>query len=134
MMAEPARFVAKTLSSKSVPAWEFRFSYVADSMRKEWPGAPHATDVPFVFDTARAHYGAPLTEADEKVAQEMNTYWANFVKRGNPNGTGLLEWPAYHSTSDMLMDFTNNGPVAEPDPWKKRLDLTEQIASQQSAH
>ena len=134
MMAEPARFVAKTLSSKSVPAWEFRFSYVADSMRKEWPGAPHATDVPFVFDTARAHYGAPLTEADEKVAQEMNTYWANFVKRGNPNGTGLPEWPAYHSTSDMLMDFINNGPVGEPDPWKKRLDLTEQIASQQSAH
>ena len=35
---------------------------------------PHATAVPFVFDTARAHYGAPLTEADEKVAQEMNTY------------------------------------------------------------
>jgi para-nitrobenzyl esterase len=103
-------------------------------MRKDWPGAPHATDVPFVFDTARAHYGAPLTETDEKVAQEMNTYWANFVKSGNPNGTGLPEWPAYHSTSDMLMDFTNNGPVAESDPWKKRLDLTEQISSQQTAH
>jgi para-nitrobenzyl esterase len=134
MMVEPARFVAQTLSKQGVPAWEFRFSYVAESMRKEWPGAPHATDVPFVFDTARAHYGAPLTEADEKVAQEMNTYWANFVKSGNPNGAGLPEWPAYHSTSDMLMDFTNNGPVGESDRWKKRLDLTEQIASQQSAH
>ena len=64
----------------------------------------------------------------------MNTYWANFVKSGNPNGAGLPEWPAYHSTSDMLMDFTNNGPVGESDRWKKRLDLTEQIASQQSAH
>jgi para-nitrobenzyl esterase len=134
MMAEPARFVAKTLSSKSVPAWEFRFSYVADSMRKEWPGAPHATDVPFVFDTARAHYGAPLTEADEKVAQEMNTYWANFVKCGNPNGAGMPDWPAYHPTTDMIMDFTDHGPVAKPDRWKKRLDLTEQIASRQPAH
>jgi para-nitrobenzyl esterase len=124
MMAEPARFVAQTLSSQGVPAWEFRFSYVAESMRKEWPGAPHATDVPFVFDTARAHYGTPLTEADEKVAQEMNSYWANFVKTGNPNGVGLPDWPAYQSTSDMLMDFTNNGPVAEPDPWKKRPDLS----------
>jgi para-nitrobenzyl esterase len=130
MMAEPARFVAKTLSSQGVPAWEFRFSYVAESMRKEWQGAPHATDVPFVCDTARAHYRAPLTEADENVAQQMNTYWANFVKTGNPNGAGLPEWPAYQSTSDMLMDFTKDGPVANADPWKKRLDLTEQLASQ----
>jgi para-nitrobenzyl esterase len=129
MMAEPARFVAQTLSSQGVPAWEFRFSYVAESMRKEWAGAPHATDVPFVFDTAKAHYGEPLTEADEKVAQEMNTYWANFVKTGNPNGAGLPDWPAYHSTSDMLMDFTDNGPVAKADPWKKRLDLTEGLSS-----
>lgn len=133
MMAEPARFVAQTLSSQGVPAWEFRFSYVAESMRKELTGAPHATDVPFVFDTARAHYGTSLTEADEKVAQQMNTYWANFIKTGNPSGAGLPDWPAYHATSDMLMDFTENGPVAKPDPWKKRLDLTEELASKRAS-
>ena len=133
MMAEPARFVAQTLSSQGVPAWEFRFSYVAESMRKELTGAPHATDVPFVFDTAKAHYSTLLTEADEKVAQEMNTYWANFIKTGNPNGAALTHWPAYHSTSDMLMDFTENGPVAKADPWKKRLDLTEELASQRAS-
>jgi len=63
MMAEPARFVAQTMSNQGVPAWEFRFSYIAESMRKEWTGAPHATDSPFVFDTARVHYGAPFTSA-----------------------------------------------------------------------
>ncbi|MGB7546557.1 MAG: carboxylesterase family protein [Terracidiphilus sp.] len=86
----------------------------------------------FVFDTAKVHYGAPFTQADEKVAQEMNAYWANFVKTGNPNGAGLPEWPTYDSTSDMLMDFTNDGPLAKADPWKKRLDLTKQLASQQT--
>jgi para-nitrobenzyl esterase len=133
MMAEPARFVAQTLSSQGVPAWEFRFSYVAESMRKELTGAPHATDVPFVFDTAKVHYGAPLTEADEKVAQEMNTYWANFIKTGNPSGAALPDWPAYHSTSDMPMDVTENGPVAKADPWKKRLDLTEELTSKRAS-
>lgn len=64
--------------------------------------------------------------------QQMNTYWANFVKTGNRNGAGLPDWPAYHSATDMLIDFTDSGPVAKTDPWKKRLDLTEELASKQA--
>ena len=29
------------------------------------------------------------------VSDAMSSYWANFVKSGNPNGTGLPEWPKY---------------------------------------
>lgn len=131
MMVEPARFVAQTLSSQGDPVWEYRFGYVAHSMRKKWPGTPHATEIPFVFDTVKAKYGAALTPQDEKIAQEANTYWANFAKTGNPNGTGLPNWPSYHSKTDMLMYFTENGPVAEAGPWKTRLDLTEKLATHQ---
>ncbi|WP_433963619.1 hypothetical protein [Tunturiibacter gelidiferens] len=56
------------------------------------------------------------------------------MKAGNPNAKGLPDWPPYDSITDMLMDFTNNGPVAEVDPWKKRLDLTEQLVAQQKIH
>ena len=130
-MVEPARFVSQTLSSQGDPVWEYRFGYVASSMSKEWSGTPHATEIPFVFDTVKAKYGAALTPEDEKIAQQTNTYWANFAKTGNPNGAGLPEWTRYHSSSDILMDFTEQGPVAKPDPWKKRLDLTEGLATQQ---
>lgn len=75
-----------------------------------------------------------MTKADEKVAQEMITYWANFVKNGNPNGAGLPNWPEFHSASDIIMDFTDNGPVAKSDPRKKRLDLTEELVSKQASH
>jgi para-nitrobenzyl esterase len=129
-MIEPARFVAKTLSSQGAPVWEFRFGYVATSLRKQLPGAPHATEIPYVFDTVKAKYGADLSADDEKIAQQTNTYWANFAKTGNPNGKGLPGWPQFNSSGDMLMDFTFDGPVGKADPWKKRLDLTEQIASQ----
>ena len=139
-MIEPARFVARTLSSQGDPTWEFRFAYVAESMRSKWPGAPHATEIPFVFDTVKAKYGADLTAADEAIAQQTNAYWANFAKTGNPNGKGLPNWPEYNAKSDELLVIQPGGPVGEPDPWKTRLDLAEKVANgrdkvaQESAH
>ena len=126
-MIEPARFVAQTLSSQGVPVWEFRFAYVAESMRSQWPGAPHATEIPFVFDTVKAKYGTELKPEDEAIAQKTNEYWANFAKDGDPNGPGLPKWPAY-TTADVLLVIQSGGPIAEPDPWKTRLDLTQKLA------
>lgn len=129
MMIEPARYIAAVVSAAGQPAYEYRFSYVAESMRKQWPGAPHATEIPFVFDTVEARYGKDLTPADKATAQAANAYWVNFAKTGNPNGTGLPDWPGYTPQSDVLMDFTSKGPVAKPDPWKVRLDLTEVLVT-----
>lgn len=126
-MVEPARFIVRQMSGAGMPVYEYRFSYVATSMRKQWKGAPHATEIPFVFDTVAARYGKDLTLEDEKTAQAANEYWANFAKTGNPNGAGLPEWPRYNAKQDMLLNFSEQGPVAVPDPWKQRLDLIEQM-------
>jgi len=128
-MVEPARFVARTLSSAGQPVWEYRFSYVAESMRKQWPGAAHASEIPYVFDTVKSRYGATLTPVDEQAARAIHRYWVQFARTGDPNGGGLAHWPAYHAQSDELMDFTNSGPTGEADPWKLRLDMTEGVAA-----
>jgi para-nitrobenzyl esterase len=131
MMIEPARFVAKTLSAQKQSVYEYRFSYVADSMRGKYPGAMHATEIPFVFDTLKARYGENVTAQDEKVAQLANAYWVAFAKSGDPNGQGRPNWPAYDATRDALIEFTAGGEaVSEPDPWKARLDLTEARSDQ----
>jgi para-nitrobenzyl esterase len=129
MMIEPARFTVRTLAAAGQPSYEYRFSYVAESMRKQWKGAPHATEIPFVFDTVQARYGKELAPADKAIAEAANAYWVNFARTGNPNGKGLPEWPSYNAKTDMLMDFTLTGPVAKPDPWKDRLDLVEALAA-----
>jgi para-nitrobenzyl esterase len=129
MMIEPARFIAAMAAAAGEPAYEYRFSYVAESMRKQWPGAPHATEIPFVFDTVEARYLKDLTPADKATAQAANAYWVNFAKTGNPNGSGLPEWPKYTGHADVVMDFSNQGPVAKPDPWKARLDLVEVLVN-----
>lgn len=122
-MVEPARFIARKVTEAGHPAYEFRFSYVAESMRKQWKGAPHATEIPYVFDTVKARYGADLTDKDEAAARATNRYWINFATNGDPNGGGLPNWPVYKTSDDVLMNFTDDGPKAMPDPLKNRLDL-----------
>jgi para-nitrobenzyl esterase len=126
MMVEPARFVASTLAAQGLSTYEYRFSYVAASMKDQWKtGAPHATEIPYVFDTVKAKYGATLDPKDEALAQAANTYWVNFAKTGDPNGPGLPHWPRYQPGRDEIMDFSAAGtPVGEADPWKTRLDVT----------
>ncbi len=125
MMLEPARAVARILSARGQPVYEYRFSYVAESQRKTLPGAPHASEIPYVFDTVAAHLGKDVTAADEAAARAMHRYWVAFARTGKPEPRGEPAWPAYQTASDELMNFTEHGPVAEPDPAKARLDLAE---------
>ncbi len=122
MMSEPARQIARTLSARGRPAYYFRFSYVAESLRKQTPGAPHATDIPFAFDTVAARYGKDLTAQDAALAKAMHEYWVTFARTGKPTAKGHPDWPAYNAKTDLIMDFTANGPVAIADPWRERMD------------
>jgi len=129
MMVEPARFIARTVAAAGQPAYHYRFSYVAESMRAQWPGAPHATEIPFVFDTVQARYGKDLTPADKAAAEAANAYWVAFAKTGDPNGDGRPKWPACAGACDTLLDFANSGPAPGQDPWTTRLDLTAGVAT-----
>ena len=68
------------------------------------------------------------TPADEAAAKQANAYWINFAKTGDPNGGSLPHWPAYSAAGDELLNFTEDGPVGQADPWKGRLDLIEKLA------
>jgi para-nitrobenzyl esterase len=132
MMIEPAREVARLLSGHQ-PAFEFRFSYVAESLRATTPGAAHASEIPYVFDTVAARYGKDLTAADEAAAKAMHAYWVGFASTGVPQAADYPPWPVYQPGSDQIMDFTAQGPVAGPDPWKVRLDLAKALSDARAA-
>jgi para-nitrobenzyl esterase len=132
-MIEPARFAAAAFARQGLAAYEFRFDYVGEALKAQSPnGAPHASEIPYVFDTYGAPYIAMVsrtrsgeaTAADLAVAKTLQGYWVNFAKTGDPNGPGLPPWPRYDPAKDELMLFRGDGKAAAtPDPLKPRLDL-----------
>ncbi len=128
MMIEPARFTVRKMAEAGQKACHYRFSYVAEPLRKEWPGAPHATEIPYVFNTVKVKYGEKLTPADQKMADMVHAYWVDFVKKGDPNGAGRPVWPACRAACDEILEFGPAEVSAKTDPWKARLDVTEALA------
>jgi para-nitrobenzyl esterase len=123
-MVAGARSMAGLLAGQGVPVYAYRFSYVAGSIKE--PGAQHATDIPFFFDTAAIKYGSKTTARDRAMSRAMSAYLVNFAKSGDPNGAGLPAWPRYTRTGDELMDFAGNAkPVAGKDPWGIEIDAAQ---------
>ncbi|WP_372732141.1 carboxylesterase/lipase family protein [Novosphingobium sp.] len=130
-MAEPARFVARHAVAAGQKAFFYRFGYVAEAMRSTWrAGAPHATDIPYFFNTIDARHGASTTEQDRKAARLALAYVVNFARKGDPNGPSLPIWPAYDRKGDALLQFDINASAeAVRDPAKDRLDALEAVAT-----
>ena len=89
--------------------------------------AMHGSEFAFVFDNLGAMSGANVTKAEEVIAAQMHAYWVNFAKTGDPNRPDLTPgapvWPAYRAQTDILMNFTRDGPKVMTDPLKAQLDI-----------
>jgi para-nitrobenzyl esterase len=57
-------------------------------------GAPHACEIEYCMGNLRLIKEYAWTEDDHKVSETMLSYFANFIKTGNPNGDKLPEWSA----------------------------------------
>ena len=125
--AEPARFAANAFAANGSPVYLYRFSYVQTSMREQMrAGAPHGGEIAYVFGTLSGGRGGTPTAEDLAVSRMAQSYWVNFAKTGDPNGTGLPTWPRHVAGKDQIFDFRSDGTVgAGPDPRKARLDVTE---------
>ena len=77
-------------------------------------GARHASELPYVFRQLTEHGRPAPTPKDEALSDMMRTYWTNFVKTGNPNGTGLPKWPAYNDVEPQMLHIESGNTKAGP--------------------
>ena len=63
--------------------------------------AGHSWELEYVFgalDSKKAAWGPE----DRKASEEIAAYFANFIKKVNPNGGGLPKWPAFGKTHEVM--------------------------------
>ena len=92
--------------------YEYQFSRTVHG--QEALGAPHASEIPFIFGTLSVWQNMrKYNDSDQHYAPQMQEYWTNFAKTGDPNGGKLVKWPKFDATARAYMDFTDAGPVAK---------------------
>jgi len=77
----------------------------------------HGVDVPYVFQTLDRNKTG-ITAGDLAISETVATYWANFAKRGDPNGLGVPAWPQFTEKDGKVMYFEDQaqpGPVPSAD-------------------
>lgn len=57
-------------------------------------GAPHACEIEYCMGNLHLVDDYAWTADDYKVSADMQNYFANFIKTGNPNAEGLPQWDA----------------------------------------
>jgi para-nitrobenzyl esterase len=78
-------------------------------------GAFHTDDIEYVFGTLDARPHTRWRPEDRELSGRMMSYWTNFARTGDPNGTALPAWPPYlESTGWQVMHF-NATQSATPD-------------------
>ncbi|MFC5411342.1 carboxylesterase/lipase family protein [Larkinella bovis] len=64
-------------------------------------GAVHSAEIEYAMGNLSKNKVFAWTPDDHKVSEVMQTYFANFVKTGNPNGGGLPNWPAINNANPV---------------------------------
>lgn len=104
------RMAARAVAETGAPSWTYFFSRVPPS-DKQTVGAFHAAEIPFVFGSHEEVLG--VSDDDAALTEVMIEYWANFAKSGNPNSTGLVDWPQHAGESWMHFSANTGRPTAQ---------------------
>jgi len=84
-------------------------------------GSYHGQDVAYVFMNLDKS-NPKTTKSDLETSEIMGTYWTNFAKYGDPNGKGMLQWPAFKTGQESVM-YLGNDPHVGTVPGEESLKV-----------
>jgi para-nitrobenzyl esterase len=89
-------------------------------------GAVHSAEIEYALGNLALNDVYAWTPDDYKVSAQMQNYFANFIKKFDPHGPGLPEWPAMRGDNSQVMRLDVESRV-EPDSTRPRYLFLDQL-------
>jgi len=104
------------------PVYRYRFDLAApgDKFHPAGTGAFHSDDIEYVFGTLDSRQQATIRPEDRALSDQIQKYWTNFARNGDPNSPTLPTWPPYGPTNDWQVMHLNTTSQAQPDTQRNR--------------
>ena len=89
------------------PTYQYEFT-----VGGEPEGPRHSGELRYVFGLRGVQ---DTQDPDPRITAQIQEYWTNFAKTGNPNGSGLPNWPKYDTAKRRYLELSGAGPVTKSD-------------------
>jgi para-nitrobenzyl esterase len=110
------------------PVHRYRFDLAppTDPNHPAGSGAYHSAEIAYVFGVFDLMPDIPWRAEDRELSNQMQGYWTNFARNGDPNGPGLPQWPVYNAESGSRVMYLKPQPAADKDPIRDRYVFLDQ--------
>lgn len=83
-------------------------------------GAVHSAEIEYAMGNLATNKVYAWKKEDYQVSRIMQEYFANFIKKGNPNGPGLPQWPSVQSSTPVPVMHIDVNTRVQPEQHKGR--------------
>ena len=115
------------------PVYEYELQHAIPGQESQ--GAVHSADLPYVFGyfPKAGNIAGNFGDVDFKLADLIETYWANFASTGDPNSNGLPKWPDFDGEQTYIQ-FRQDGSVGTSTGLRKPYcDLYRDVVKQRTS-
>ena len=113
------------------PVYRYYYSHprpplVEEKEKARGKGAVHSAEIEYAMGNLSSNKVFAWTDEDYKVSRIMQEYFANFIKKGDPNGPGLVKWPATTSAKPIPVMHIGLDTRIVPDKYAQRYSIMEE--------
>ena len=95
------------------------------------PGAVHSADIEYAMGTLPTNRVYDWQPEDFIMSDVFSSYYANFIKTGNPNGLGLTDWTPMNATNTLpTLQLDVESKLTYDEGEQKRYEFIDKIQSE----